>query len=611
MAGQPHSNTLEVEVAGSPLPADIAGLLVSAWVDDNLNLPDLFVLSFRDPERIVLAKAGIEIGAAITLSVTSAARTGPDKLLSGEVTAVEAEFGPSGSFTVVRGFDHAHRLFRGKTSESYRNVTYSDVARLVARRVGLPTGTIDDSRTVHDHVAQGNVSDWQFLSGLAAEIGFEVAVVEGRLDFRRPTPSEEAPETGDHTSTDPLALVPGSSLLRFRSTVTSAEQVKEVVVRGWDPIKKQTVVGRAPAGTTSAEVGVRPDDLAGKFGSPVHSVEAPLAGQAEVDALAKALAEEIAGAMAEFEGVARGDAKLRAGKAVSLGLAGDPFDGRYLLTTTRHVFDPDEGYTTWFTASGRQERSLLGLTGGSGTAQTHSVPGVVSAIVTDVRDPENLCRVKVKFPAMSDSYETDWARTVQAGAGASRGAVNLPEVNDEVLVAFERGDIRKPYIVGGLYNGVDTPDVGEGLVDSANGAVKRRGFVSRTGHGLVFLDGDGDGGIALLTGDRKLRVSLNESTKTVKITGPGDVTVDAGGKVTVTAGDAMELSGSSITLKAKQGITLDAGGGELTGKGSGVDLAGKGSAKLKGATATVQGDSQAELKGGALASVSAAMVKIN
>ncbi len=221
-----------------------------------------------------------------------------------------------------------------------------------------------------------------------------------------------------------------------------------------------------------------------------------------------------------------------------------------------------------------------------------------------MRDPDNLCRVKVKFPTMSDSYESDWARTVQAGAGASRGAVNLPEVNDEVLVAFERGDLRRPYIVGGLYNGVDTPNVGEGLVDQANGAVKRRGFLSRSGHGLVFLDGDGDGGVALLTGDRKLRVSLNESTKTVKITGPGDVVVNAGGKVTVTAQGDLELSGASVSIKARSGVKVDGGGG-------GVDLQGSGAAKLKGVTATVEGDSQAELKGGALASVSAAMVKIN
>jgi phage protein D len=606
---QPHTNTLTVEIAGSPLPADMAALLVSAYVDDNLNLPDLFVLSFRDPERLVLKKAGVEIGAPIVLSVNSGARTTPEKLLAGEVTAVEAEFSPAGSFTVVRGFDHAHRLFRGRVSESYRNVTYSDVARLVARRAALPAGRIDDSRTVHSHVAQGNESDWLFLTRLAAEIGFEVAVAEGKLDFRTPTPSGEAPEAGDHATADPLALVPGTSLLRFRSTVTSAEQVKEVVVRGWDIARKQVVVGRAAAGTESAELGVDPADLAAKFGSPVHSVEAPFAGQAEVDALAESLADQIAGAFAEFEGVARGDPKLRAGKAVSLGLAGDPFDGRYTLTTTRHVFDPDEGYTTWFTASGRQERSLLGLASGGGGPGGSGGPGpaglgVVSAIVTDVRDPENLCRVKVKFPAMSDSYESDWARTVQAGAGAGRGAVNLPEVNDEVLVAFERGDLRRPYIVGGLYNGVDTPNVGEGLVDQANGAVKRRGFVSRTGHGLVFLDGDGDGGVALLTGDRKLRVSLNESTKTVKVTGPGDVVVDAGGKVTLTAQGDLELSGASVSIKARSGVKVDGGGG-------GVDLQGTGAAKLKGATATVEGDSQAELKGGALASVSAAMVKIN
>lgn len=608
---QPHTNTLEIEVDGSPLAPDVAGLLVSAYVDDSLNLPDLFVLSFRDPERTLLARARIKIGAAVKISVLSGARTGTEPLLTGEVTALEAEFGPAGSFTVVRGFDHAHRLFRGRVGESYRNVSYSDVAKLVARRAELPVGRVDDSRTVHDHVTQGNVSDWVFLSGLAAEIGFEVAVVEGKLDFRSPTPSGRAPEAGDHTTADPLALVPGTSLLRFRSTVTSAEQVKEVVVRGWDVARKQVVVGRAAAATASAEVGVTPADLASRFGGPVHIVEAPFAGQAEVDALAAAVAEQIAGAFAEFEGVARGDPRLRAGTAVSLGLAGDPFDGRYTLTATRHTLDPDEGYTTQFTASGRQERSLLGLVSAGASRGGEGVSGVVSALVTDVRDPENLCRVKVKFPSMSDSYESDWARTVQPGAGPGRGAVTLPEVNDEVLVAFERGDLRLPYVVGGLYNGVDAPDLGAGLVDAADGSVTRRGFVSRRGHGIVFLDGTGDGGVALLTGDRQLRVSLNESTRTVKITGPGDVVVEAGGALRLAATGDLELSGASITLEARSGVSVDAGAGEVRMKGSGLDLAGTGAVKVKGAAVTVEGDARAELKGGALASVSAALVKIN
>ena len=76
----------------------------------------------------------------------------------------------------------------------------------------------------------------------------------------------------------------------------------------------------------------------------------------------------------------------------------------------------------------------------------------------------DLARVKLKFPWLSDDYESEWARVAQLGAGHHRGAVWLPEVNDEVLVAFEHGDTRRPFVVGELYNGVDSP-LGDGLVD--------------------------------------------------------------------------------------------------------------------------------------------------
>ncbi len=92
----------------------------------------------------------------------------------------------------------------------------------------------------------------------------------------------------------------------------------------------------------------------------------PYRSQAEVDAAAKALAEQIAGAFAEFEGVARGNPKLRAGTAIAIDNLGAPFDGKYMVTTSRHSYDPTTGYTTHFAVTGRQERSLFGLASGGG-----------------------------------------------------------------------------------------------------------------------------------------------------------------------------------------------------------------------------------------------------
>src|SRR3972149_536693 len=93
-----------------------------------------------------------------------------------------------------------------------------------------------------------------------------------------------------------------------------------------------------------------------------------------------------------------------------------------------------------------------------GTGQdVRLISGVVPGIVTNNQDPDGLGRVKIKFPWLSDDNETDWVRIATLMAGGQRGGFFLPEVGDEVLVAFEHGDINHPYVIGALWNGVDKP----------------------------------------------------------------------------------------------------------------------------------------------------------
>ena len=132
-------------------------------------------------------------------------------------------------------------------------------------------------------------------------------------------------------------------------------------VRGWDVARKKALVGTAPAKTTSARAvrpGATPADLAKTFGDPVYvatDVALPRPGRGR--RRREGAAEQIAGAFAEFEGVARGNPKIRAGTAIAIDNVGAPFDGKYTVTTSRHGYDPTTGYTTHFAVTGRQERS--------------------------------------------------------------------------------------------------------------------------------------------------------------------------------------------------------------------------------------------------------------
>jgi phage protein D len=608
MAGQQVSNGFVVTIDGSPLAADIEQLLVEAYVDDNRNLPDMFVLRFRDANRLVLSKASVKIGSQVKIAVTSTDAQSPEPLISGEVTALEADFDATGTFTLIRGYDLSHRLFRGRHAETYTQVTASDVAVKVARRAGLSIGTVDATSTVFDNVSQGGVSDWYFLSGLAREIGYEVAVRDDKFEFRTPAPAADAPAAGGPGG-HPLVLVLGTDLLRVRSSVTSAEQVSQTQVRGWDTAQKKAIVGTAPARTTSAELpGADPAGLARLFGDPIYvGTDVPYRKQAEVDVAAKAVAEQIAGAFAELDAVTRGNPKIRAGTAVSIDNVGPPFDGKYTVTTSRHLFDQTAGYVTQFAVTGRQERSLLGLASGGAVQSDRRLAGVVVAQVSDVNDPQGQGRVKLTYPWMSDSYVSDWARTVQPGAGQDRGAMMVPEVGDEVLAAFELGDLRRPYVVGGLYNGVDTPKPGPvDLVDTGSGEINRRSFVSRLGHRLDFLDQAGKTeGITIRTGDDKLQLLMDATGTKLTVHSDGTVLVEASQGVTVDAASStVELKGGDIKLTGKNGVTIDGGAGAVKVT-AGSDLS------LTGLAAKLEGSAQTEVKGGATCSISAGLVRIN
>ncbi|MGQ0778114.1 MAG: VgrG-related protein [Pseudonocardiales bacterium] len=595
MPNQGFTSSLVVEVEGAPLRPEIAVALTYAYVDDSRVLPDAFVLRFRDPARNVLEKAGITIGAKVRLKAQAGDSAGPELLLAGEVTALSVDIDSTGTVTEVRGYDHSHRLFRGRRVAAYANMTISDVVRKVAQRAGLPLATVDSFGAVSQdsEITQDNVSDWDLLQRLADLTGAELAVVDGKLSFSVPAESSAAPGASARARQDPLVLEAGQNVTAVRAAVSSAEQVGKVEVRGWDYLAKQAVVGSAPAQTASAQLSdVTPPGLAQKFGNGTFlATDVPHRTQKAAQTAADALAAQIAGAFAEIEGVAKGNPKLRAGTSVGLSGVGKPFEGKYTLSATRHLFAEDTGYTTLFTVSGRQERSLYGLAhGGHERNGARAVAGLSPAVVTDVRDPRKLGRVKVKFPWLAEDYASSWARTVQVSAGPQYGAMILPEVGDEVLVGFEQGDFDSPYVLGGLYNGKDAPATSPyELVDRNSGQVVARRLVSRTGHRLELVEtAAADNAVRLVTGDDKYLLELDKK----------------GTKVTV-------KSDGTVLIEGNRGITIDAKTGPLELKGAQVSIKGTGAVKVEGATVSVNGQGSTELKASGVVTVQGSLVKIN
>lgn len=140
------------------------------------------------------------------------------------------------------------------------------------------------------------------------------------------------------------------------------------------------------------------------------------------------------------------------------------------------------------------------------------IQGVVVGLVTAV-DEQVPGRVKVHFTAFEDSHETDWIRIATTMAGNNRGTFFMPEVNDEVLVAFERGDVRFPFVVGFLWNGQDKPPADH---------VRLRRIQSVNGHTISFIDATEDNGSkgALVIEDAHgNRITMSNSKMTISCVG--------------------------------------------------------------------------------------------
>ena len=612
VANEQFANALLVEVGGNQVPADIASLLVYAYVDDSRNLPDRFLLRYRDPGRTVLSKAGFKIGAEVKLRVQTSDPGGPQPLLTGEVTGLECELDKTGTFTEVRGLDLAHRLVRGRRVAAYPNMTVPDVVRKVVQRAGLKAGQIDPvsgfGGSPDSQLSQDNVSDWTFLTRLAELVGAQVLMLDGALHFRLPEPPSGAPDTSAKASQDPLVLEVNRNLIALRAGITATAQVPEVTVRGWDANRKEALTAAAKPKAAGTEVaGVDPVALGKTFNSPPYLVTDPtLTTDGAVRAVADATAGRLGTGFAEIEGVAKGNAKLRAGTAVALANVGEPFQGKYTLSSTRHLFSEQAGYTTSFTVSGRSDRSLYGLTGSSSGGTDRLANGVLPAIISDVKDPQKLGRVRLTLPWLDGQYTTGWARVVQAGAGADRGTVIVPEVGDEVLVGFSDGNLDAAYVIGGLHNGKDKlPQLGTDPVDGSSGEVVVRALVSRTGHRLELAEkASGPDGVLLTTGDNKFSLRLDKKGQLVEIVSEGKVKVTAKNGMTVDAGTGpLELSGQKVTVKSKSDVGIE-GTGQVSVKGTA-------GASVEGATVKVTGQGSAEVTASGSVTVRGGIVRIN
>jgi uncharacterized protein involved in type VI secretion and phage assembly len=183
--------------------------------------------------------------------------------------------------------------------------------------------------------------------------------------------------------------------------------------------------------------------------------------------------------------------------------------------------------------------------------------GVAVAVVSDNRDDTGQGRVRVSYPWHSQPRESHWARVAVLMAGSQRGTYFIPEVGDEVLVAFERGDVRFPYVIGCLWNGRDKAPATNG-----DGNNDLRIIHTRSGHKLTFNDG-AQGKVQLELSDGKRLTFDDQGVELDDGQGNKLKFQSSGGAVTLEAATRLTLKAPQISLESTQRASVS-GGGELT-----------------------------------------------
>ncbi|NER85406.1 MAG: phage late control D family protein, partial [Leptolyngbya sp. SIO1D8] len=369
-----------------------------------------------------------------------------------EITAIETHFTKQTQAPIlIRGYDISHRLHRGRHNRSFQNKTDSDLVKELSAEVGISATdeTVKDSGAPHEYLFQENQTNMEFLRERAARNGFELFVQGEQMHFRPPTKGAV------------LELQWLRDVESFRVRVTSAEQVSTVEVRGWDYRRQanQEIVATIPRngpratqslsaqtislnqqlqtstqnpldGITGTQFGM--GDRTARFGknSPYPQlliVDQPVFSNEEAERLAKALWNEMGGEFVQADARSPGNPAIRVGKVVDLNNMGR-YTGRYYITEAKHIYYQGI-YTTEFCVRGLRGGTLLNTFTSSHALKPSQT--LMVGIVTHNHDPENLGRIRVRFPTLTperdgSAHASYWARIVAMGPCDQRGFDWIP-----------------------------------------------------------------------------------------------------------------------------------------------------------------------------------------
>jgi phage protein D len=330
-----------VKINGTEVPTDKCAVVI---IEQDLDQPDMCTATLSN---LTDSEGGGQkytetLVQGDTIEVLIGATTDtPTTVFKGEVVGLEPLWDVSGETkVVVRAFNKLHRLTRTRKSKTFENQTDSAIVQKIAGEYGLSPEVKGDVNITHKHVYQHHQTDFEFLLHRAKRINYEMYCEDTKLIFRKRDTSVDSGITlqwGKDASGAEYALQ------RFQARLNTANQVKEVYVRCWDPTQTKEIVGEAKslANKMGKTDGASAANTA--YGSHKANYEVPVSSQEEANAIAKALLEDLALDYIVGEGQCKGHPKLKPGLVVTIDAKDKRFNGKYYITGCSHRYTHKSG----------------------------------------------------------------------------------------------------------------------------------------------------------------------------------------------------------------------------------------------------------------------------
>jgi len=238
--------------------------------------------------------------------------------------------------------------------------------------------------------------------------------------------------------------------------------------------------------------------------------------------------------------------------------------------------------------------------------QNNKINGVAVALVTNINDPEKQGRVKVKYVLRETEQESDWIRVASPMAGPNRGMLFLPEVDDEVLLAFHHGNAEEAFIIGSLWNGKDKLPEAAAVKD---GKVNIRKIKSRAGNEIILSDEASKEKVEIHTPKGK-KIVLDDGSKKIEIkddnaqnnfiidTSANTISLQSGSKVTI------KVNSCTIEVDGTGGISINAPTSSLKLKANQIEIEAT-------TTMSIKANASMDVNSSGIMNIKGTMVKIN